>query len=221
MNKKSQIFLITTIIISLALFSVSIKYNTIKEYPLTVEYKELSNNYLNEMPKIVNYALYENQDPIPLMNDFTNTYVKTTQQKDPNFGVFYTYEDERGLHVVNTLNNRVLNIKIVNTENNRERNILSNGRIQAGGTACIAGLGCTGTRAPANDFGGQWSQDMSIDLKRDEKIVICVNEGDCTDELPGIMNIMVNTEKQIVSGRPRTEFTDSGKAVQFTFEEFK
>jgi len=221
MNKRGQVFLIAAIIISLALFSVSIKYNTIKEYPLTVEYKELSNNYLNEMPKIVNYALYENQDPIPLMNDFTNTYVKTTQQKDPNFGVFYTYEDERGLHVVNTLNNRVLNIKIVNTENNRERNILSNGRIQAGGTACIAGLGCTGTRAPANDFGGQWSQDMVINLESNEGIKICINENDCTPEILGVMSLLTNTQEDIKGFQSRLQTSQSRTRVEINFEEVR
>ena len=59
-GKKGQVFLVAAIILGLALISVTTKQNTAKEYPIISDYEELSNNYLTEAPKIINYAKYNN-----------------------------------------------------------------------------------------------------------------------------------------------------------------
>ncbi len=54
MNKKGQIFIIAAIIFALAIYSVAIQYNTIKTYHGLEDYKELSDNYKKEYPKVPN-----------------------------------------------------------------------------------------------------------------------------------------------------------------------
>src|SRR3989338_3031554 len=120
MNKRGQIFLIAAIIFVMSIYSVAIEYNTIKTYPGLEDYKDLSENYQKEYPKIINFALYNGSDPNAAIDNFTQAFLKDAKTKDPNFGVFYIYKDKDGnLHIVNTLNNKVIKLEFIGLDGKR------------------------------------------------------------------------------------------------------
>src|SRR3989344_6584619 len=211
-GKRGQVFLLAAIVIGLAIVSVTIIYNKIKEYPLITDYKELSENYLTEAPKIINYARYNDEVEADRLNAFTNIYTDAAKQRDPNFGVFYTFRDESGVvHILNTLNNRVLNIKIIDTSSGAVTgSVESYGDIQAEGNVCVTGAGgCFTTGTDLSNYQGTYSQDIEVQTVGNQEIIVCVNDDLCTYPLPGILNILTNTEEPIDEAPIEAPLTDS------------
>src|SRR3989338_4925452 len=102
MNKRGQVFLIAAVILALALFSVSVTYNSISVSPPLTEYRKLSDNYLTEYPKVVNFARFYNANEADAVSAFNSVFLGFARQKEPNFGVFYTFKDSRGnINIVN------------------------------------------------------------------------------------------------------------------------
>ena len=143
MNKRGQIFLIAAIIFVMSIYSVAIEYNTIKTYPTPEDYKDLSENYQTEYPKIINFALYNGTNPVEAIDNFTIAFLEEAKKKDPNFGVFYIYKDSTGnLHIVNTLNNKVLKLEFTNVKGEQVSLALMSQSTQTKGDLCIEGIGC-------------------------------------------------------------------------------
>ena len=156
-NKKGQVFIIAAIIFSIAIYSVVIPYNTIKEYPGPEDFNELSENYKAEYPKVFNYATYEEGVELgPKLDEFTNVFLGEARKKDPNFGVLYLYKDVTGnVHVVNTLNQKVLNIRLTQIGAEELRITVPSSTTNAGGEICVEGIGtgCTTTNTNQGNFG--------------------------------------------------------------------
>jgi hypothetical protein len=153
MNKKGQIFLIAAIIFAVAIYSVAIEYNTLKEYPSLEDYKDISENYQNEYPKVVNYAVYSGQDVKTTLETFNTGFLKEAQKKDPNFGAFYAYKDTAGnIRIVNTLNNKVLNVNYQGVDGNQVTLKLLSSNTAAPGEICVNGIGCSSTGSSVGDY---------------------------------------------------------------------
>tara|TARA_Y100000310_G_scaffold343342_1_gene450506 strand:- start:701 stop:1351 length:651 start_codon:yes stop_codon:yes gene_type:complete len=91
MDKKGQFYIITVLIASLVIYSLVADVNDIVEPVLFSDFDRLSENYLNEAPKVVNYRLgLEEVDPGDL-DIFTQDYIEFAQQKNPTIGLFYVY----------------------------------------------------------------------------------------------------------------------------------
>src|SRR3989344_1266572 len=183
-------------------------------------------NYITEAPKVINYAKYENLDEGEKLKEFTKSYKEAASKKDPNFGIFYMYRDEDGtVRVLNTLNKRVLTIRVIDPETGTAvSSVESYGDIESVGSVCVSGLGCTEEVAAVENFGGIYSQDLTIGAVGDEGIKICIDEanGLCT-ELTGVLNFLINTEKDIPGGRQEGEappILGTNKQIEFTIEEF-
>ena len=189
MNKKGQVFLIAAIIFIFAVYSVIIKYNTAKEYATLEDYEEITENYQSEFPKVVNKALYKEDETVEsALEKFNKKFLSNARQKDPNYGVLYAYKDARGnLHIVNTLNKKVININFETVRGERltaeSINInLPDATLTSRGCVSVGNLGCTSTDAKLVSFGEKYSNtyDYTGNL---EKMVITILDEDTSFEL--------------------------------------
>ena len=173
MNKRGQVFLIAAVILALALFSVSVTYNSISVSPPLTEYRKLSDNYLTEYPKVVNFARFYNANEADAVSDFNSVFLGFARQKEPNFGVFYTFKDSRGnINIVNTLNKKVLHIEVV--DGNRDVRLgfdLVSSNTRTSGSICVDGVGCNNVPVSTADFGGTYSNVQEISNIQDGDIL--------------------------------------------------
>ena len=95
MNKKGQIYIITAIIISVAIFSVITDVNKIYKEISVTDFRDLSRNYITEAPKVINYAIANRQinNIYDLLSGFTKEFVTYAQIRNPNMGLVYVYGD--------------------------------------------------------------------------------------------------------------------------------
>jgi len=175
MNKRGQVFLIAAVILALALFSVSVVYNSISVSPPLVEYRRLSENYLIEYPKVVNFARFYDADEASAISGFNNVFLGFARQKEPNFGVFYTFKDSRGnVNIVNTLNKKVLHIEVVDPRSSEDLSfvIFPEGIEQRDNHVCIEGV-CNSVSVDISDYGGRYSNEQQLsDIGENAKLVI-------------------------------------------------
>ncbi len=116
-NKKGQFFLIAAVVTIMILFTLTAKYNTIRQSTALQDFKELSEGYTSEQPKVVNLAIAQNQNEAIELNKFTKNYANYAQGKDPNYGVLYAYRDSKGIiHVVNSLGGRAINLQFIGND---------------------------------------------------------------------------------------------------------
>ncbi len=143
-NKKGQIFLIAAVIFVIALYSIIIPYNTIRTYSSLQDFKEIKDNYQNEFPKVINWARYNGIDPSSYLDQFTKDFLDEAKKQDPNFGLFYIFKDSEGnVHIVNSLNNKILNIEYSDPETGEKTSIkLSNSQQNVEGEICMNDLDC-------------------------------------------------------------------------------
>src|SRR3989338_6527807 len=167
MNKRGQIFLIAAIIFVMAIYSVVVEYNTIKTYPGLEDYKDLSENYQTEYPKIINFALYNSTNPVEAIDNFTQTFLQEAKKKDPNFGIFYIYKDAQGnLHIVNTLNNKVLKLELTNIKGEQITLTLLSQSTPTEGNLCIKGIGCNSVKGFVGSFDSAYYKTEVKDINR-------------------------------------------------------
>lgn len=151
MQKRGQIFLIAAIIFVIAIYSVVVSYNTVKTYPTSQDYNRLSANYKTEYPKVINFATYNGTNITQAIDNFTITFLQQAKNTDPNFGLFYMFKDSAGnLHIVNTLNNKLLTLQYTGVDGNQVQLALLSKDTPIPGKLCIQGVSCVG----ANTFAG-------------------------------------------------------------------
>ncbi len=141
MNKRGQVFLIAAFIFAIAIYSVVIEYNTIKTYPGLEDYKDLSDNYQTEYPKVINFAIYNETNPTEAADKFTDIFLDRAHSIDPNFGVFYMFKDAEGnLHIVNTLNEKALKLEFTDVGGEEVELTLLSEDHPVEGELCINGI---------------------------------------------------------------------------------
>ena len=75
MNKRGQFFIFVAIIVALLVFTLITKSNTIREEVTLQNFEQLSQNYLTESPKVINYAIYSVESPEVSLSSFTEEFV--------------------------------------------------------------------------------------------------------------------------------------------------
>ncbi len=189
MNKRGQVFIIAAIILAIALFSVSVTYNSISVAPPLTEYRKLSENYLSEYPKVANFARYNNDriNEADFIDSFTDTFLSFARTKEPNFGIFYTYKDSNGnVNIVNTLNKKALIVVVDNPAAAEDLvfEILS-ANFQSRGNVCVDGVGCSGANSDVNNYGGDYSNQRSVrDIGRGSSLKIRTSGSSSFIEIP-------------------------------------
>jgi len=96
MNKKGQFYIIIVLVICMALYGVTREENTIKEATLFEDFSQLSANYIEETPKVINYVIKENGDVYTELGEFTEEFLDYAKKRNSNVGIFYVYNDGSG-----------------------------------------------------------------------------------------------------------------------------
>jgi len=151
-GKRGQIFLIGAIIFVFALYTLVIPYNTIKTYPGLDDYKDLSENYQAEFPRVYNWALYKGENVETSLEQFNSAFTEQAGNVDPNFGVFYAFVDSNGrVNIVNTLNNKAIVVSYEDpvTLEQLQFNLVD---AESTGQICVEGIGCSSASARTSDF---------------------------------------------------------------------
>ena len=96
MNKKGQFYIIIVLVICMALYGVTREENTIKEATLFEDFSQLSSNYIEETPKVINYAVYSGSNVEDALSSFTEEFLDYAKKRNSNVGIFYVYNDGGG-----------------------------------------------------------------------------------------------------------------------------
>ena len=174
-NKKGQFFLIAALITIMILFTLTVKYNTIKQTVALEDFKEISEGYSTEQPKVINLAIAQNEDEARRLQEFTKSYVAFGQGREPSFGVLYAYRDSKGnIHVVNGLGGRAINIEFSDISgNDASVQLLGTGTLAEGNVGLNIGGQQFGTTVKT-DIANYGDQLTATDLKNINKIEIII-----------------------------------------------
>ncbi len=91
MNKRGQMFVIAAVVVILLVWMVTTTYNSVHEEVALEDFNELSSNYQEERPKVINYAIDQGAEDggASELAEFTEEFVDYAQgSSQPNFGIF-------------------------------------------------------------------------------------------------------------------------------------
>lgn len=94
MNKRGQFFILIAVILCGVILILSSRVNTYEERILLEDFPDLSANYAEESPKIVNDAILMGKKDAEIqtvLEDFTKNFTNYAQSIDPNLGIVYVY----------------------------------------------------------------------------------------------------------------------------------
>lgn len=103
MDKRGQFYLIMAIIFSLAIFIITSKNNKIQETVLFEDFSRVSQNYVSEAPKTVNYAFYSDKEVNPTIKSFTEDFLSFARKTNPTISLLYVYSNGSNVAVVSYL----------------------------------------------------------------------------------------------------------------------
>ncbi len=195
-GKRGQIFLIGAIIFVFALYTLVIPYNTIKTYPGLDDYKDLSENYQAEFPRVYNWALYKGENVEDSLSNFSSAFTEQARNVDPNFGVFYAFVDSNGrVNIVNTLNNKAIVVSYEDPVTLEQLQFTLVGNIESRGQICVDGIGCSSASARTSDFDRSYVG-TSIDNPGSLFIEIAGEDVPITVDLTGYFSSMTYTTSE-------------------------
>ena len=144
MDKRGQFFIFVAIIVALLVFTLITKSNTIREEVTLQNFEQLSQNYLTESPKVINYAIYSvdpSVTPEGALSEFTEEFVGTyAQNNDPNIGLVYVYNDPANNKVV--IENLLNGEKVTINPQGQSQLLFSITTDNIDGELCVEGIGC-------------------------------------------------------------------------------
>ncbi len=104
MAKRGQFYILAAVILCIVIFGITVTVNKIDQEVEATDFIGLAQNYVLETPELINYAIYEEEDPSELLIDFTDDFVNYARKRNPNLGLLYVYKDEEGeVKIVNYL----------------------------------------------------------------------------------------------------------------------
>ncbi len=93
MNKRGQFYLILAVVISISFFAITIPQNNVKESFLIQDFNDISNNYVQESPKVANYAIYGNKNVDIVLNDYSSNFLEIIRKRNPSLELIYIYNN--------------------------------------------------------------------------------------------------------------------------------
>jgi len=94
MSKRGQFYVLGSIIIAIIVYGLATTVNVIQEEPLTINFNDLSNNYIKEAFQTINHRFSQNPMPGEVatdIEDYTIKFISYARSKNPNFGIVYVY----------------------------------------------------------------------------------------------------------------------------------
>jgi len=104
MNKRGQFYIIIAVVLSLAIFSITSQNNKIEDIKSFYDFSELSENYLEEAQKVVDYSIYNGEDINENLPQFTQNFLEYARKTNPSIGLIYIYSNETNLTLKSYLN---------------------------------------------------------------------------------------------------------------------
>jgi hypothetical protein len=104
MNKRGQFYIIISVVLAIAVFSITTIPNKIQEAVLFEDFEDVSNNYIRESGHVINDAMEAKTDPYTIqteLDDFTIEYLEYARQRSPNLDLLYVYSDGTNIKLVN------------------------------------------------------------------------------------------------------------------------
>ena len=108
MNKRGQFYIIISVVLAIAVFSITTIPNKVQEAVLFEDFEDVSNNYIHESGNVINDAIEEKTDPATIqeeLDDFTIDYLTYARQRSPNLDLLYIYSDGTNVKLVNHFDN--------------------------------------------------------------------------------------------------------------------
>jgi hypothetical protein len=184
MDKRGQFFILGAMILMLALFVLVAKVNTYEEKILLEDFPELTSNYKEEAPRVINDALLNNENPTNSIEGFTESYIAYARTIDPNLGIVYAYKNPlNGEILIKNYGNKEINVANNDLYPTKEET-LNNINLDLGGTNFK-----TTIPTKLNVYGKGYNEAI---LKSGEKVII---------EIDGILYPMdlIKNDLQIVA----------------------
>jgi hypothetical protein len=104
-GKKAQFYVLTAVIFCSVMFILLSNKNPTQE--TNSEFKRLYNNYIYEVPQVINNALYDNKNVSAQFKNFTSNFISYAKEKNINLGIFYILKLDEQIEAVNLLNQEV------------------------------------------------------------------------------------------------------------------
>lgn len=103
MNKRGQFYLVIALILSLTIYGVTYRVNSIAEPKLWEDFNHVSENYITESVIVANGALSRKGNVTDELRNFSAKFLQYAQKRNPNLGLLYVYSDGDDISVRNYL----------------------------------------------------------------------------------------------------------------------
>ena len=103
MDKRGQFYLIIVFILSLAIFGVTYRVNSISEAIIWEDFNSVSQNYLSESTKVANNAVKGHSDVTDELASFSTSFLEYAQKRNPDLGLLFVYGDKDNITIKNYL----------------------------------------------------------------------------------------------------------------------
>lgn len=108
MNKKGQIYILASILLSLVLYGMSTIPNMVVQQEFKGDFEKLTKNYEQESSKFVNSVLLSEKDVLESFTNFTVIFMSYSKSQNPNFGVITLLSYKNQLRIGNYLKQPIL-----------------------------------------------------------------------------------------------------------------
>ena len=108
MAKKGQFYIILVVVLSIAVFGIVSETNTAQQPIFTQDFTELSQNYVQESPQVVNYAFYAERDVSTVLPEFTEQFLQQARKTNSQLGLLYIYSNGTEVRIRSYLDNTTI-----------------------------------------------------------------------------------------------------------------
>ncbi len=152
MNKRGQFYLITVLIIAVAAFTITAGSNSLEESILFEDFTPLSQNYVRESTKVINYALENKEGELieEKLENFTRYFLAYAKQRDSTVELVYIYSNGTDVFISNFLDNTTIDYSDTTTYSAGQE-ILQDISLEVGGKEFTHQ-----TPTAVEDFGKSW-----------------------------------------------------------------
>ena len=113
-SKKGQFYVVTAIVLSLAVFSAVNSINLPESYEDPM-FASIANNFINEAPIVINSALHSNHNLTTKFEEFEIDFLKYLKSLNSNVGFLYMLKEDDNIIIKNNLNKDIKIITFIET----------------------------------------------------------------------------------------------------------
>lgn len=108
MNRKGQVYILASILLSLILYNLSLVPNIVVQQEFKGDFDKLADNYETESSKFINSVLLSGGNVVEDFTNFTMIFMSYSKSQNPNFGVITSLSYKDKIRIGNYLKKPVL-----------------------------------------------------------------------------------------------------------------